>query len=61
MTNKEKRLSYENFGKEELKMSIIKQLKENALNNMKTRPLSVAIGIIAVIGGTVGLVCTYIV
>jgi len=61
MTNKENRLSYEKFGKEVSRMSIFKQLKENALNNMKNRPFSFAIGIIAVICGTVGLICFYLV
>jgi hypothetical protein len=41
-----------------LEMSMLKQLnklKKNALNNMRERPLSFWIGVIAVIGGIFGI------
>ena len=42
-------------------MSILKQLKKNALNNLRQKPLSFAIGLFAMLYGIAGLVCLYIV
>ena len=61
MMLKENRLLERKLERKVLKMSILKQLKKNALNNLRERPLSFAIGLIAVIYGMVGFVYLYFV